>query len=506
MATSFFLRTKQTKGTANLYTRINRPKFGISNWYVCTKVSVNIESWRKAQSSSKALISYYASDEGKEVQRRLNLIESVIRDSFINGSVSSNEDKAKLEKLIGDIVNEEGIKAKEETEQRQKERAEKRLCVIWNYYEYFLSAIKKGDIITRKENKYKKGSISVWETFGKHLNAYLTYKKAMDTTFDQINRAFAGGFVSFLQGKSLMIGTINQQITCFRHLCNAAIEDEKCTNAVCLKVWHERKADDTEKRTEIALNDMEVDALYNMPLEGVREQVRDVWILGYLSAQRISDYTKLSRENFKQTPNGLDVIVLKQEKTGKVITVPITDQRVFELCRKYNYNFPRVSKDYLNDIIKQILKDLSATVPSLAEWSRTLLCLKERQKEEAFISMRKRVEGGEKLHGEESKRYKRMLAYALEHQSGERLYKRDFSNTVIKQKWEMVSSHTSRRSAVTSLYNTGLLDAKDIMSISGHTTLRNFETYIRRGAVEQAESIAEKLSKAKEVKLKAKEA
>ena len=65
---------------------------------------------------------------------------------------------------------------------------------------------------------------------------------------------------------------------------------------------------------------------------------------------------------------------------------------------------------------------------------------------------------------------------------------------------------TSRRSAVTSLYNTGLFDAKDIMSISGHTTLKNFETYIRRGAIEQAESIAEKFAKAKEVTLKTKEA
>ena len=505
MATKFFLRTKQTNGTASLYTRINRPAFGISNWYVCTKISVSIESWSKAQKSSKSLNAYYATEEGKEVQRRLNMVEAVIRDSFENGTISSKEDKGKLERLISDIVNEEGIKAKEETEQRQKEREEKELCVIWNYYEYFLNAIKKGDI-RAKGKEYEKSSISVWETFGKHLKEYLSYKRAMGTTFDQINRAFAGSFVSFLEGNGLMIGTINQQITNFRRLCNAAVEDEKCTNVVSIKVWHERKAGDTEKRTEIALSDREIDALYNMPLEGMREKVRDIWILGFLSAQRVSDYSKFSRDNFKQTHNGLNVIVLKQKKTGKEVTVPILDERVFELCKKYNYNFPKVSKDYLNDIIKLILKDLSATIPSLAEWSRTVLCMKERQKEEAFISMKKRVAGGERLHGEELKRYKKMLAYALEHESGDLLFKRDFANEVIKQKWEMVSSHTSRRSAVTSLYNTGLLDAKDIMSISGHTTLKNFETYIRRGAVEQAESIAEKLAKAKELTLKTKEA
>ena len=50
---------------------------------------------------------------------------------------------------------------------------------------------------------------------------------------------------------------------------------------------------------------------------------------------------------------------------------------------------------------------------------------------------------------------------------------------------------------MTSLYNTGLLDAKEIMSISGHKTLQNYENYIRRGAQEQAERIFDKVAKAK---------
>ena len=101
-----------------------------------------------------------------------------------------------------------------------------------------------------------------------------------------------------------------------------------------MKVWHERKAEDNEKRTEIALTDREINALYDMPLEGMREKVRDIWMIGFLSAQRVSDYSKLTRDNFKQTPNGLNVIVLKQKKTGNDITIPILDERVFELCRK----------------------------------------------------------------------------------------------------------------------------------------------------------------------------
>ena len=65
-----------------------------------------------------------------------------------------------------------------------------------------------------------------------------------------------------------------------------------------------------------------------------------------------------------------------------------------------------------------------------------------------------------------------------------------------------MSSHTARRSSVTSLYDTGLFDVRDMMSISGHTSLKNFEQYIKRGTIEQAERIAEKARKAQEIKLR----
>ena len=45
-------------------------------------------------------------------------------------------------------------------------------------------------------------------------------------------------------------------------------------------------------------------------------------------------------------------------------------------------------------------------------------------------------------------------------------------------RWEMVQSHTFRRSAITELYLSGV-PAKDCMFLSGHKSLRAFETYVR---------------------------
>lgn len=507
MATKFFLRTKQEKGTASLYTRINRPKFGITNWYLCTKIKVSIESWTKAEKSSKALNNYYSTDEGAAVQKRIAEVEAIIRDYFKECTVSADEAKRELEDSISNVVNEEGIKAKEETEKRQKERKENRLCGIANYYQHFVDGINDGTIRRKREQKlYKKSSVSVWRFFGRYLADYLKLKDAESMTFDQIDKVFADGFVIYLENLGLMSGTINKQIACFRRLCNAAANDSKNRNQISVSVWHEREVKDKEKRAEIALSDAEINALYDMSLAGIREKVRDVWMLGFFSGQRVSDYTRLTRDNFVRSENGVGMITLTQQKTDTEVFVPIIDDRVNEICEKYDYNFPKVNKRDVNRYIKEVLCELAKSVPSLSEIVQTRLTMQEREKEQLFISLEKRIRSGEKLHGDELKYYKRMKAYSVSHESGDLLWKRDKGGGIVKYKWELVGSHTSRRSAVTSLYNTGLLDAKDIMSISGHTTLKNFEGYIRRGAIEQAERIAEKVAKAREVSLMKKEA
>ena len=395
----FFLRTSQPKGTASLYVRVNRPTLGIQ-WMVCTKIDVDIECWNKAQKTAKALAQYYATESGKRVQEMTEKVAGIIDDLFINGSLTSNADKEILDNAISGIVNCKGIKALEEAELRKRDEAEKRLCVVWNYYEYFIEGISDGTLRKGRDNeKYRKNSLSVWKTFGKHLRGYLDYKKMQEITFDGINRAFADGFILYLEGKGLMPVTINQQVICFRRLCNAAAIDEKNTNLISVKVWRERNVNDKDKRAEVALSDDEINALYGMRLEGLCEQVRDVWMLGYLSAQRVSDYSRLGRDNFKVTPNGLSVIVLQQKKTGNDVIIPILDERVKELCEKYNYDFPELTRDTINQYIKRVMKELSLTVASLREWSRTQLCLKERNKEQSYISMCKRVECGEELHG-----------------------------------------------------------------------------------------------------------
>ena len=59
-----------------------------------------------------------------------------------------------------------------------------------------------------------------------------------------------------------------------------------------------------------------------------------------------------------------------------------------------------------------------------------------------------------------------------------------------KEKWELISSHTARRSAATNMYLTGRMKILEIMRLTGHRSEQNFFRYIRLTADDTARSIS----------------
>ena len=62
--------------------------------------------------------------------------------------------------------------------------------------------------------------------------------------------------------------------------------------------------------------------------------------------------------------------------------------------------------------------------------------------------------------------------------------------TVTRGKWELVSSHTARRSAATNMYLTGRMKTFEIMKLTGHRSEQNFFRYIRLTGDDTARSIS----------------
>ncbi|MBR1557228.1 MAG: phage integrase SAM-like domain-containing protein [Prevotella sp.] len=479
----FFIRTKRETGESPLYTKIRRN--GIQ-MYVNTGIRVDIQEWNKAQRSQAAMRRYELTPEGEKVHRLQVEVMKAVDTLYAEGRINTMDDKVLIEQTMSGIVN----GTMDEVEQKIHIYEGGARKYVLAYYDYYYNGICDGSIRQGNNKRYADSSIQVWKSFGVYLKQYCKPY----VTFDLIDKLFADKFTLFLEEKGLMGNTINKNVSCFRKLCNASAMEGINKNAVSLKVWKDRTVNDEEKRAEIYLTDEEFDAMYELPLTGDEEIVRDIFMLGYFSCQRYSDYSVLKEDNFITYDTGLGLIVLTQKKTGNVVNVPITDSRVNELCQKYHYVFPEVTDQKLNAKIKDVSRKLAEHVPSLQEKFVTQLTLAEKQKEDTYLALIKKKKKGIKFTDNERKWFGKLVKTAY---SEKAYFERNKHGEVVRPKHELISSHTSRRSGVTNLYKMNVLTSLELRSISGHKSEQVLEGYVRVGKAENAQRVADKILAAK---------
>lgn len=457
---NYFLRTKKEKGTASVYLRVQKrnPKLNI---LVCSKVSVDIQQWDKVTQDVAKWNDYCKTQDGRKVKETLDSISSAI-DNLISQGIY---DKARIDEVVEAIVfreERERQRIQEEEERQEQERLrqikeqeeEARKADVILFLENFLEGIKNGRIKNGAEN-YALNTCKVWSNF---LGILKRFIQISPFTWKDINKALADRFVSFMEKNGYMVTSINKYIICFKAMIQNAMDQELHNNLIALRAFSKKKIQETDKAKEIYLTKTELQALYEMPLEGLKDKVRDVFLVGCYTCQRFSDYARLEKENFTKTAKGTKVVRIVQEKTGNDVVIPILNDNLLHIAEKYGYDIPKVNDVILNRYIKQILKELSSTVPSLARKERTLLTMKEREKEKQGLVS----------------------------------FERDNKGYVIKPRYELVSSHTARRSGITNLYLSGNFDTYQMMSISGHRDEKTFYEYIKLSSDEVADSIAQK--------------
>ncbi|RHC77400.1 phage integrase SAM-like domain-containing protein, partial [Parabacteroides merdae] len=452
---NYFLRTKKEKGTASVYLRVQKrnPKLNI---LVCSKVSVDIQQWDKVTQDVAKWNDYCKTQDGRKVKETLDSISSAI-DNLISQGIY---DKARIDEVVEAIVfreERERQRIQEEEERQEQERLrqikeqeeEARKADVILFLENFLEGIKNGRIKNGAEN-YTLNTCKVWSNF---LGILKRFIQISPFTWKDINKALADRFVSFMEKNGYMVTSINKYIICFKAMIQNAMDQELHNNLIALRAFSKKKIQETDKAKEIYLTKAELQALYEMPLEGLKDKVRDVFLVGCYTCQRFSDYARLEKENFTKTAKGTKVVRIVQEKTGNDVVIPILNDNLLHIAEKYGYDIPKVNDVILNRYIKQILKELSSTVPSLARKERTLLTMKEREKEKQGLVS----------------------------------FERDNKENVIKPRYELVSSHTARRSGITNLYLSGNFDTYQMMSISGHRDEKTFYEYIKLSSDEVAD-------------------
>lgn len=198
--------------------------------------------------------------------------------------------------------------------------------------------------------------------------------------------------------------------------------------------------------TKIYLNDDELNAIYGLELtEAMRierniKQVnhiiesRDLFIMSSRTGLRYSDLKHLNSATWIME-EGKESLTINVQKTSERITIPLHKQ-VIELYNKYGGEFPEVvSKSHYNDQIRLCaeLAGINTKVETF-EWEK----------------------GRPVIHGH--------------------------------KKFELISSHTGRRSFCTNLF-LKCKSAQYVMSLSGHKTEESFRRYLCVDQAEMAEMV-----------------
>lgn len=223
--------------------------------------------------------------------------------------------------------------------------------------------------------KFSQATILQWKNFLRLLCSYeQTYT---EISFEDIDSSFWDSFKQYCEQEGLMPKSINKYLAVFRALIAYAQSNGIKVSDTALSSYKKVPIFDDDIKAKTYLNEMELQALYDMKLTGLKDRVRDIFMLGCYLGQRVSDYNNLTRDDFTTTRRGNRVVSFTQEKTNNAVIVPIIYDNVYAIARKYDYNFPRISHGVINRCIKEILAELSVSVPSLRKTMRTAITLKE---------------------------------------------------------------------------------------------------------------------------------
>lgn len=446
----FFIRGNKTTGTANLYFRVVKRKPPI-NILLNSFIEVDVVAWIRAQTSADATAKYYAKEPGKSVLLKKQEIETAIENLINRGIYDAEAMRHAIEEIrFKDERERERKKAEEEKRRKAEADAIKRKN-IWRYLDTFVDDMKTGKRLNGND-RYSLQSCKAWGSFRK---LYDRFDGAHVYSWDDIDREFVVKFMTFLESGGYMLKSINKYLTTLRALVGYAYKDGLHENDRAMLFFSKRKVEDEDKAAEIYLSEAELQALYEMPLSGLKEQVRDVFLVGCFTCQRVSDYTSITEDCFMTTAKGTPIIRLIQQKTRTEVKIPIINDRLRSICEKYNYKLPSIVDVIINRYIKSILKELSETIPSLAVKVKTRLTMKQRAKVE----------------------------------SGEFEVELDDAGNVILPRYACVTTHTARRSGITNMYLSHRYSMLQMMHVSGHKTEKTFRDYIKLSSDEIADEI-----------------
>jgi integrase len=294
------------------------------------------------------------------------------------------------------------------------------------------SKARAGRFISPDTIRRYKTTLNGLEAFAKR------YPRTLD--FDNIDAGFYKSFTAWLTARNYATNNVSKYVENVKGFMSAAVDEGLTSNMAFRKFANLR-----EEAENIYLTETELSKIYELDLSDCAvgmSIVRDLFIFAAWTGLRFSDFSTLQPEHLKRDENNNMYLELRQRKTGGRVQIPVVHEVVTTLLKKYDNCLPAgLSNQRTNDYLKEICKKAGIN-------DRVL----------------KHMTKGGKSVVKTSDGYSSGISAGVE-------------------KWELVTSHTARRSFATNMFKRGMPTLL-IMKLTGHKKESEFLKYIKIEASE----------------------
>lgn len=311
----------------------------------------------------------------------------------------------------------------------QEKEAPKKQCTFLEFLDLELEAMKIQGM--------KTGSRTGFERHTKLLKKFA--KEVRPFNYDDVDWDFRLELIDWLASRNTKLRYGNKTLSVLRQFMERARRKKLHSNVQYQGIGWMVPA----KRAVgeiVILTPEELQRLAELRLFDFADKVRDLFLIGAGTGQRFSDYSCYTPNNFYKTVNKIPILSMISQKTETPAKVPLNIfPWLIPTLEKHDYTSPQMSMQKFNVTIKDICKKAKLT-------DKVFIV-------EQYIGRKARVE-----------------------------------KTYIP-KYELVSSHTCRRSFATNMYRMGYRLAQ-IMPMTGHSTESQLREYIGIDNEQNAEEIA----------------
>ena len=454
MAISFVLGSTNREGSALIKVRVqgtNPP----CNVLQSTGLSIAPNIWNRRNDES--YMSKYRRNE--EVQKVINLAKEIGRK--LQGMYDAGEtlNREIVHEVVANITNREQKELQEAEEKKKREEEERANRVTFDkFIDKFIQEAKDGTRMNVHGKRYAAYSITNIQQSIDKFHAF-EKDKGREFDFDDINMDFFYQFQEYLTNLGKAQNTVGKFINWIKTLMAFADVEGLHTNPA----YRDKRFRGTRTEVDsIYLTKEDLDKIRKADLSKMPEcysLARDKFLIGIWTAQRVSDYNNIRKEDIKTlkqqrieervvgkkkkktesviVEEEIKILTVIQQKTGAKVYIPCHPELI-RILEKYDYNVPHMADQKINKYIK--------TVAEKAE-------LNELIKIEKVVGGKKKVE--------------------------------------YTPKWKLVHTHTARRTGATLMYLSGM-DIFDIMKITGHSTPLTLKKYIKADELDVVEKINKK--------------